>query len=64
MKKCQKLIERIKAIKAILFAEEYFVSVANTKGPIVYEYFSNTDSNMFYLFINHHIKKYINYVGD
>jgi hypothetical protein len=28
-----KIIERLKAIKSILFAEEYFVSVANTKHP-------------------------------
>lgn len=58
MKKCQKLIERIKAIKAILFAGEYFVSVANTKGPIVYEYFTNTDRDMFYIFVKDYITRY------
>ena len=66
MKKCQKLIERIKAIKAILFADEYFVAVANNKnpygkkcdGPIVYEYFSNTDRNLFYIFVRDYITKF------
>ena len=58
-----KFIERLKAIKAILFAEEYFVTVANQKnpygrkydGPIVYEYFSNTDRNLFYIFVKDYI---------
>jgi nicotinic acid phosphoribosyltransferase len=67
-----KFLQKLKAIKAILFSDEYFVTIANQQnpygnknnGPVVYEYFSNTDSNMFYLFINHYIKKYINYVGD
>ena len=61
-----KLIERLKAIKAILFAEEYFVSVANQMnpygkkcdGPIVYEYFSNTDRNVFYIFVKDYITKF------
>lgn len=61
-----KLIERLKAIKAILFADEYFVSVANQKnpygktcnGPIVYKYFSNTDRNVFYIFVKDHITKF------
>ena len=62
MKKCKKLIERIKAIKAILFADEYFVSVANPydgknwDGPIVCENFSNTDRNIFYLFVKDYIE--------
>lgn len=62
-----KIIERLKAIKAILFAEEFFVAAANQKnpygrkcdGPIVYDYFSNTDRNIFYLFINDYISEYI-----
>ena len=61
-----KLIERLKAIKAILFAEEYFVSVANQMnpygkkcdGPIVYEYFSNTDRSVFYIFVKDYITKF------
>jgi hypothetical protein len=61
-----KFIERIKAIKAILFADEYFVSVANPKnpygkkcdGPIVYEYFTNTDRNVFYIFVKDYITKF------
>lgn len=60
-----KIIERLKAIKAILFAEEFFVAAANQKnpygrkcdGPIVYDYFSNTDRNIFYLFINDYISR-------
>jgi hypothetical protein len=62
-----KLIERLKAIKAILFAEEFFVTVANQQnpygkkcdGPIAYEYFSNTDRNVFYLFVKDYILKNI-----
>lgn len=61
-----KIIERLKAIKAILFSNEYFVSVTNQKnpygnkcdGPIVYEYFSNTDRNLFYLFVKDYITKF------
>lgn len=61
-----KIIERLKAIKAILFADEYFVSVANQKnpygkncdGPIVYEYFSNTNRNLFYIFVKDYITKF------
>lgn len=62
-----KFIERLKAIKAILFAEEFFVTVANKQnpygkkcdGPIVYEYFSNTDRNVFYLFVKDYMLKNI-----
>lgn len=62
-----KFIERLKAIKAILFAEEFFVTVANQMnpygkkydGPIAYEYFSNTDRNVFYLFVKDYILKNI-----
>ena len=61
-----KFIEILKTIKAILFAEEYFVSVANNKNPyglrcdspIVYEYFSNTDRNVFYIFVKDYITKF------
>jgi hypothetical protein len=61
-----KLIERIRVIKAILFADEYFVSVANQNnpygkicdGPIVYKYFSNTDRNVFYIFVKDYITKF------
>lgn len=58
-----KIIERLKAIKAILFANEFFVAVANPMNPyrkkydgaIVYEYFSNTDRNVFYIFVKDYI---------
>lgn len=58
-----KIIEKLKAIKAVLFADEYFVAVANQKnpygktcnGPIVYEYFSNTNRDMFYIFVKNYI---------
>lgn len=68
-----KLIERIKAIKAILFADEYFVSVANKENPsgikcdgpiiyksIIYKYFTNTDRNVFYNFVKDYITKFNN----
>lgn len=61
-----KIIKKLKAIKAIIFSDEYFVSVANQKnpygkicdGPSVYEYFSNTNRNMFYIFIKDYITKF------
>ncbi len=61
-----KIIERLKVIKSILFADEYFVAVANQKnpygkicnGPIVYKYFSNTDRNVFYIFVKDYITKF------
>lgn len=61
-----KFIERLKAIKAILFAEEFFVTVANQKnpygnicdGPIVYDYFSNTDRDLFYIFVKDYITNF------
>lgn len=60
----KKIIKRWKAIKSILNAEEYFVTVANSKnrfgqkeihGPIVYEYMNNTDRNLFYVFVKDYI---------
>lgn len=62
-----KFLQKLKAIKAILFAEEFFVAAANQKNPygrkcdvpIVFEYFSNTDRNIFYLSINDYIGEYI-----
>ena len=61
-----KLIERLKAIKAILFAEEFFVTVTNQNnpygrkcdGPIVYKYFSNTNRIAFYIFVKDYIAKF------
>ena len=60
----KKFKTKLKAIKAILFANEYFVTVANQKnlygpndlGPIYYEYISNTDRELFYVFVKGHIK--------
>ena len=58
-----KFIERLKAIKAILFAEKFFVAVANQNnpygrkcdGPIIYKYFSNTDISIFLITIKEKI---------
>lgn len=70
MKNCKKFIERIKALKALWKAEEYFLVTANIdtrfstpgqqpNGPIVYNYMNNTDREMFYLFANNHIEENI-----
>ena len=56
--------EKLKAIWKLLISEEYFLTVANQHnpygekelGPIRYEYFSNTNRELFYIFINDHIK--------
>lgn len=60
----KKIIERWKAIKALITSEEYFLTVANQKnpygepwrGPILYDYIANTDRELFYVFIKEHIK--------
>lgn len=68
MKNCKKFIERIKALKALWKAEEYFLVTANIdtrfstpgqppNGPIVYNYMNNTDREMFYLFANNYIEE-------
>lgn len=68
MKNYKKFIERIKALKALWKAEEYFLVTANMdtrfstpgqqpNGPIVYNYMNNTDREMFYLFANNYIEE-------
>ena len=68
MKNYKKFIERIKALKALWKAEEYFLVTANMdtrystpglqpNGPIVYEYMNNTDREMFYLFAHNYIEE-------
>ena len=68
MKNCKKFIERIKALKALWKAEEYFLVTANMdtrfstpgqqpNGPIVYNYMNNTDRETFYLFANNYIEE-------
>jgi hypothetical protein len=57
------LIERIKLIKTLLKCDEYFLAVANSKnniepwrGPIIYEYFTNSDRELFWAFVHDHIE--------
>ena len=68
MKNYKKFIERIKALKALWKAEEYFLVIANMNtrfstpgqqpnGPIVYNYMNNTDRETFYLFANNYIEE-------
>lgn len=63
----KKFIERIKALKALWKAEEYFLVTANMdtrfstpglppNGPIFYEYMHNTDRELFYLFAHNYIE--------
>lgn len=60
----KRIIKRLKAIKSLINANEYFLGVANQKntygelwrGPIIYEYFNNTDRNLFYTFIHDYIE--------
>lgn len=55
--------EKLKAIWKLWKSEEYFLTVANQKnpyglrylGPIKYEYMSNTDRELFYIFVKDHI---------
>ena len=59
-----KIKDKIKAIWKLWKAEEYFLTVANQKnpygayenGPIIYEYISNTDRDLFHQFVIDHIK--------
>ena len=61
----KKIIKKIKAIKALIMADEYFLTVANQKnlhdqdelGPIVYDYIHNTDRDLFYVFVKSYIKQ-------
>lgn len=68
MKNYKKFIERIKALKALWKAEEYFLVTANMdarfstpgqqpNGPIVYNYMNNTDRETFYLFAHNYIEE-------
>ena len=55
------IIDRWKAIKALLKCDEYFLGVSykygnNDHDPIKYDYINNTDRNLFYVFINDYIK--------
>ena len=61
----KKLKDRWFIIKSIWNAEEYFVTVANSKNrfeqkdpndPIVYEYMNNTDRKIFYVFVKDYIE--------
>jgi hypothetical protein len=60
----KRIFERWQAIKSLIIAEEYFLTVANHHnpygekrlGPIKYEYMSNTFRSYFYTFVKEHIK--------
>jgi len=60
----KRIIERWQAIKSLINAEEYFLTVANQHnpygekrlGPIKYDYMANTNRSLFYVFVNEHIK--------
>lgn len=63
----KKFIERIKALKALWNAEEYFLVTANMdtrfstpgtppNGPIFYNYMHNTDRELFYLFVHNYVE--------
>ena len=55
--------EKLKAIWKLWKSEEYFLTIANQHnpygekklGPIKYEYFSNKNKKLFYIFVNDHI---------
>ena len=59
-----KLLERLKIIKKIFTADEYFLTIANQhnpygrkeSGPIKYEYFTNSDRELFWAFVHDHIE--------
>lgn len=57
------IIDRWKAIKALLKCDEYFLGVSwrddryrNNHGPICYDYINNTDRDLFYTFIHDYIE--------
>ncbi len=57
------LVEKIKLFKTLLKCDEYFLAVANSKnsiepwrGPIIYEYFTNSDRELFWSFVHDHIE--------
>ena len=62
-----KLLEKLKIIKKIFSSDEYFVTVAyqdnpygrKELGPIRYEYFTNSDRELFWTFVHDHIKNTI-----
>lgn len=59
-----KLLEKLKIIKKIFTCDEYFLAVAyqhnpygrTELGPIKYEYFTNSDRELFWTFIHDHIE--------
>ena len=60
----KRIKERWKAIKAIINGDEYFLTVAyqynpygkKELGPIKYEYFTNSDRELFWTFVHDHIE--------
>ena len=60
----KKLLNIFKLIKALFKADEYFLTVAyqhnpygrKELGPIRYEYFTNSDRELFWAFVHDHIE--------
>ena len=62
-----KLIKRWKEVKALINADEFFLTVTNTEpsiepwhAPIKYNYFSNTSRNLFYTFVKDYVINKLN----
>lgn len=61
-------MEKLKAIFNILFSEEFFVVTTKqinpygkkSDGPITYKYFTNTNRNLFFLYIKDYINNKLN----
>jgi hypothetical protein len=60
IKKIKNFIERIEAVKKLVNADEYFLGVSNLHDQldnvICYDYFHNTNRNLFYTFIHDKIE--------
>ena len=62
----KRIIKRWDAIKKLLMADEYFLSVASQKenyaNVICYDYVDNTNRDLFYSFVNDYIKEKLKYI--
>lgn len=63
----KRIIERWDAIKKLLMADEYFLSVASQKenyaNIIYYDYVDNTNRDLFYNFVNDYIKEKLKHIS-
>lgn len=57
----KRIIERWKAIKKLIMADEYFLGVAKQKenysNVMCYDYINNTNRDMFYTFVHDYIEE-------